>query len=105
MTYIRLTWTDETREHLRDRSRHGQAATALNPAWADQAASDPDAVVLFPDPDAQRAFNTARILGISAAAQRLLTVITSHHGSEHVVLTAFPSASKDRRRYHERNPS
>lgn len=80
------------------------AAMPIHPVWADRAATDPDAVVLFPDPEARRAFNTARIIGISTSRQRLITIITPCHGNEHTVLTAFPSAGKDRRRYYERNP-
>ncbi len=79
-------------------ARHG-----IHPDWADEALSDPDAVVLDPDP-ASKSGQSVRTIGWSASAGALVTVITVTHEGTLYGVNGWESNSSDRRVYREDMP-
>lgn len=79
-------------------ARHG-----IHPEWADEALSDPDAVVLDPDPSSKSG-QSVRTIGWSVTASRLITVITLVHEGTLYGVNGWESNSTDRRVYREDIP-
>jgi uncharacterized DUF497 family protein len=78
--------------------RHG-----ISPAEADEALSDPDRVVLDPDP-ASKSGRGTRTIGYSAAAESLVTVIVLEDEGTSYGVNGWRSNSSDQRRYREGAP-
>ena len=70
-----LWWRDEDAEYIRHRSRRYPGATDLEPAWTLEAAADPRRVVLDPDPKSRT--GAVRIIGYSASAGFVITIIAT----------------------------
>lgn len=93
----RLDWTDRA-EHIRTRSHRNRDDVDIEPGWANEAVTDPLALVDSPDP-ASKSGESDRCTGYSATAGMVITVI---YLREHLIgLTAWPATRTDRRRYRE----
>jgi len=68
-----LWWRDEDAEYIRHRSSRYPGATDLEPAWTLEAAADPRCIVLDPDPKSRT--GAVRIIGYSASAGFVITII------------------------------
>jgi len=70
---------------------------------ANEALTDPDRVVLDPDP-ASRSGASVRTIGYSPGRDDLLTVLTVEEDGTVFGLNAWTSNGRDQRLYNERNP-
>jgi hypothetical protein len=70
-----LWWRDEDAEYIRHRSSRYPGATDLEPAWTLEAAADPRRIVLDPDPKSRT--GAVRIIGYSASAGFIITIIAT----------------------------
>lgn len=68
-----VRWTQARIEHITTRSDRYPEASVIDPAWADEAAADPAAVVSDPDP--RSITGAVRIVGYSPLAGFVVTVI------------------------------
>lgn len=80
------------------RERHG-----ITPTWADEALSDPERVVLDPDPSSESG-RTVRTIGYSPSAEFLVTLILLHYEGTTYGVNGWRSNSTDQRRYREGAP-
>lgn len=78
--------------------RHGVAWT-----WADEALSDPDRLVLDPDP-ASKSGRGTRTIGYSPTAGFLVTVILLEYEGTTYGVNGWRSNTTDQRRYREEAP-
>lgn len=92
-----LWWDAEDADHIRGRSRRYPGAADIEPEWTVQAAADPARVVRDPDPRSRSAY--IRIVGYSAAAGFVLTVIVDPQDWSGV--TAWKARGADLRAYLE----
>ena len=90
-----LWWRDEDAEYIRRRSSRYPGATDLEPAWTLEAAADPRRVVLDPDPKSRT--GAVRIIGYSASAGFVITIIAT--GGARAGVTAWKSSGADLRDY------
>jgi hypothetical protein len=90
-----LWWRDEDAEYIRHRSSRYPGATDLEPAWTLEAAADPRRVVLDPDPKSRT--GAVRIIGYSASAGFVITIIAT--GGARAGVTAWKSSGADLRDY------
>jgi len=79
--------------HMRD--RHG-----IEPAWAEEALPDPDALTIRPDP-ASRSGRSVRTNGYSTSAACLLTVITVAQRAVTYGVNSWRASATDVQRYKE----
>lgn len=79
-------------------SRHG-----ITPTWAAEALADPERVVLEPDPSSKSGLGV-RIIGYSAAAECLVTIIVLEHDGTVYGVNGWRSNNTDHRRYREAEP-
>ena len=79
--------------HMRD--RHG-----IEPAWAEEALRDPDALTIRPDP-ASRSGRSVRTIGFSTSAGCLLMIITVAEGTVTYGVNGWRASVTDMRRYKE----
>lgn len=87
---VEVDWSF-TKEHVWE--RHG-----VEVAWLTEALSDPEALVLSPDP-ASRSGRSIRTIGYSVSARSLLTVITVESDGEVYGTNGWKSSNLDVRRY------
>ncbi|WP_236789969.1 hypothetical protein [Amycolatopsis sp. GM8] len=92
-----LWWDDEDARHIRYRSTRYPGAADLEPAWTLEAAEDPQCVVRDPDPKSRVGYT--RIIGYSASAGFVLTVIVDPEDNSGV--TAWKTRGADLRDYLE----
>ena len=85
-------WTDRGEYMLH---RHG-----IRPEWADEALSDPDAVVLDPDPGSKSG-RSVRTIGWSFSAEKVITVITLEHEGTLYGVNGWEANRSDQRLYRE----
>ncbi len=78
--------------------RHG-----ISPAMTNEALSDPDRVVLAPDP-ASKSGRATRTIGYSPMAASLITVILLEDGGKTYGVNGWRSNGTDQRRYKEGTP-
>lgn len=90
-----LWWRDEDAEYIRRRSDRYQGATNIEPEWTVEAAADPRGIVHDPDPKSRT--GAVRIIGFSASAGFVITVIAT--GGAHAGVTAWKSSGADLRDY------
>jgi hypothetical protein len=90
-----LWWRDEDAEYIRHRSSRYPGATDLEPAWTLEAAADPRCIVLDPDPKSRT--GAVRIIGYSASAGFVITIIAT--GGARAGVTAWKSSGADLRDY------
>jgi hypothetical protein len=90
-----LWWRDEDAEYIRHRSSRYPGATDLEPAWTLEAAADPRRIVLDPDPKSRT--GAVRIIGYSASAGFVITIIAT--GGARAGVTAWKSSGADLRDY------
>ena len=90
-----LWWRDEDAEYIRHRSSRYPGATDLEPAWTLEAGADPRCIVLDPDPKSRT--GAVRIIGYSASAGFVITIIAT--GGARAGVTAWKSSGADLRDY------
>src|SRR3954454_4927484 len=88
---------DEDAENIRHRSSRYPGATDLEPAWTLEAAADPHRVIRAPDPKSGVGYT--RIIGYSASAGFVLTMIVDPEDNSGV--TAWKTRGADLRDYLE----
>lgn len=93
-----LWWDEEDAAHIRSRSARHPGAMDIEPEWTLEAATDPARVVRDPDPKSRAAYT--RLIGYSAAAEFVLTVIIDPEDVSGV--TAWKSRGVDLRDYLQR---
>lgn len=99
MRYVldELWWDDEGAGHIRTRSIRYPGATDIEPGWTVEAAADSHRIVRDPDPKSRVGF--IRIIGYSASAGYVLTVIVDPEDGSGV--TAWKTRGADLREYIE----
>lgn len=92
-------------EYIRTRSTRKESAgeTDIEPEWADEAFTDPYAVIFSPDPASRRG-QSDRTIGWSETAGILITIITVREGAKLWGANAWKSNDVDQRHY-QRNQS
>lgn len=65
---------EHRQEYIRTRSHRRAGEVDIEPTWADEAVSDPDAAWLDPDPKSKSG-RSARVIGYSPTAEMIITVI------------------------------
>lgn len=75
----------------------------MTPQWADEAFTDPNRLVLDPDP-ASESGRTIRVIGWSVTLEALVTVIALPNDGVIWGVNAWRSNSTDQRRYREEAP-
>jgi hypothetical protein len=95
--YTKTVWEAAEWSHRGDYmyERHG-----VKPAWADEAVTDPERVVLQPDPSSKSG-RGVRIIGYSPTARGLVTVILLDNDGVTYGVNGWRSNSTDQRRYRE----
>lgn len=68
-----LWWDEEGAAHIRGRSTRYPGATDIEPEWTLEAAANPTCVIRDPDPKSRAAYT--RLIGYSAGAEFVVTVI------------------------------
>lgn len=90
-----LWWPDTQADHIRTRGHRYPGATGIDPDWTLQAATDPHRIVRDPDPGSRN--GAARIIGYSATAGFVLTVIADP--VDGAGITAWKTSGADLRAY------
>jgi len=90
-----LWWREEDAGYIRTRGTRYPGATDLEPEWTLEAAADPRRIVLDPDPRSRS--GAVRIVGYSASAGFVITVIAT--GGARAGVTAWKSSGADLRDY------
>lgn len=90
-----LWWEEDDATHIRSRSTRYPGATDIEPEWTLEAATDPARVLREPDPKSRASYT--RLIGYSAAAEFVLTVIVDPEDFSGV--TAWKSRGVDLRDY------
>ncbi len=83
-------------EYIRTRSARRAGDTDIDPAWADEAFTDDDALVDSPDP-ASKSGETARLAGYSPTARMVIVVIYLRTGL--IGVNAWRANQTQARRY------
>lgn len=84
-----------------DWSRRGaymQGKHGITPAVANEALEDPDRVVIDPDYNSESG-TSVRVIGFSAIADGVITVIVLEHEGTEYGVNGWPANEKDRRLY------
>lgn len=92
-----LWWDQGDAEYIRRRSDRYPGATDIEPEWTLEAAKDPRRVVRDPDPKSQA--GAVRLIGYSASAGFVLTVIID--SVDQAGITAWKTRGADLRDYLE----
>jgi hypothetical protein len=90
-----LWWDGEHDEHIRNRSVRYPGAVDIEPASTLEAAADPHRIVRDPDPKSQWGY--IRIIGYSASAEAVFTVVV--RPGDHAGIIAWPTRGADLRAY------
>jgi hypothetical protein len=93
---VGLWWDDGDAKHIRGRSLRYASATDIEPAWTMEAAVDPHRIVRDPDPKSR--WGHIRVVGYSATAGFVITVIMDP--VDHSGVTAWKTSGADLRAYH-----
>ncbi len=93
----RLDWRHRS-EYIRSRSARRPGDIDIEPAWADEAFADADALVDSPDP-ASKSGKTDRLVGYSVTARMVVVVI--YLRDELVGVNAWKANETQTRRYWE----
>ena len=90
-----LWWREADADYIRRRSERYPGAVNIEPEWAAEAASDPRRIERDPDPKSRT--GAVRVVGYSAGAGFVITVIAT--GGVHAGVTAWKSSGADLRDY------
>lgn len=90
-----LWWREQDADYIRRRGDRYPGATGLQREWTLEAAADPRRIVRDPDPKSRR--GAVRIIGYSATAGFLITVIATH--SDYAGVTARKTSGADLHHY------
>lgn len=90
-----LWWRPQDAHYIRDRARRYPGATGIEPDWTLEAAMDPRGIIRDPDPTSRN--HAIRLIGYSAAAGFVITVIITP--SDHAGVTAWKTSGADLRAY------
>ena len=93
----RLDWQYRA-EYIASRSARHPGDTDIEPAWADEAFADDDALVDSPDP-ASRSGKTNRLVGYSGTARMVIVVV--YLRDELIGVNAWKANDTQARRYWE----
>ena len=93
----RLDWQYRA-EYIESRSARRPGDTDIEPAWADEAFADDDALVDSPDP-ASRSGKTDRLVGYSRTARMVIVVV--YLRDELIGVNAWKANETQTRRYWE----
>lgn len=91
-------WTETAAKHIRTRSSRYPGAVDIEPDWTQEAVNDLFAVWLEPDPRSVSRLGI-RIIGYSASAGLVLTVIAVRQAWRLRGATAYQASGQDLRRY------
>jgi hypothetical protein len=94
-----LDW-QHRRDYIRSRSTRRPGDTDIEPEWADEAANDPMAQVIDPDP-ASTSGRGVRIIGYSPTAAMVITVIALEDDGTTFGVNAWRANASDERDYWE----
>lgn len=92
-----LWWDEEGADHIRTRSDRYPGALDIEPDWTLEAAADPRRIVRDPDPKSRG--DALRLIGYSAGAEFVLTVIVDP--IDWAGITAWKTRGADLRAYLE----
>lgn len=92
-------WTEVDAEYIGTRSRRYPAAADTAVEWVDEAVADVNALIL--DPDSRSRRGSVRVVGYSAGAGFVITVIVDRVGDELWGNNAWKTSGRDRRAYRE----
>jgi hypothetical protein len=95
----KLWWDDADAEYIRARSDRYPGATNIDPIWTLEAAADPRRIVRDPDPKSR--IGAIRLIGYSAAAGFVVTVVIDP--VDRAGITAWKTGGTDLRAYLEGN--
>ena len=86
--------------YIRTRSTRRSGETDIDPDWASEAAADPVAQVIDPDP-ASKSGRSARVIGYSPTADMVITVIVLEDDGITYGVNAWRANPSDERDYWE----
>lgn len=87
-------------DYVRTRSTRRAGETDIEPDWASEAAADPLAQIIDPDP-ASKSGRSARIIGYSPSADLVITVIVVDDETTTYGVNAWRANRTDEREYWE----
>lgn len=93
-----LWWDDEDAAHIRSRSTRYSGSIDIEPEWTLEAAADPSRIVRDPDPKSRVGYT--RLIGYSALAGFVLTVIIDP--ADFSGVTAWKTRGGDLHEYFQR---
>jgi len=94
-----VRWTQARADHIAARSQRYPDAIDIDIAWATEAAADPHAMIIDPDPRSRS--GAVRIVGYSPAAGFVITMIAARIEGELWGVTAWKTTGAERRNYQE----
>jgi hypothetical protein len=92
-----LWWDEEDAAYIRNRSERYPGASNIEPDWTLEASKDPRRIVRNPDPKSRQ--GAIRLIGYSASAGFVLTVIIDP--ADFAGITAWKTGGSDLRSYLE----
>jgi hypothetical protein len=98
---IELRWSPLLAAHIADRSGRYPGGFDIEVGWTVEAAADPSALVIDPDPRSN--VDGVRVVGYSAGAQRVLTIVAVRIDGELWGSTAWPTSGRELREYETRS--
>lgn len=94
-----MHWTTARADHIAGRSQRYHEATDIEVEWAQEAVTDPRAMVSDPDPRSKT--GASRIVGYSPTAGFVITVIALWLDEELWGVSAWKTSGAERRNYQE----
>jgi len=96
---VTVRWTAESAAHIGSRGERYPAAIDISVVWANEAAADPRAIVVDPDPKSR--VGAIRIVGYSPTAGFMITMVVRRIDGEMWGDSAWKTTGAERRAYKE----
>lgn len=96
---MEVRWTRDQTQHIATRSHRYPDSIDIDVEWTSEAAADPRAMVIDPDP--RSGSGAIRIVGYSPTAGFVLTVIAARIEGELWGVTAWKTTGAERQSYQE----
>lgn len=93
-----LWWRPEDADHIRHRDKRYPGAANIDPDWTLEAVRDRHRIMRDPDPKSRS--GAIRVVGYSASAGFVITVIAT--GTDHAGVTAWRTSGVDLQEYESR---